>query len=46
MCCNDITLYCNSVSDDSRDAFNEIHLCLVADAGQISVHCLTFTTSC
>ena len=36
----------SSEADNSRDAFDEVHFCLVADAGQICVHWLTFITSC
>jgi len=36
----------NSNSYDSRYAFDKVHLCLVADAGEICVHCLTQRTSC
>ena len=33
-------------SDYSRDGSDKVHFCLVADADQMSVHCLTCITSC
>jgi len=31
--------------NDSRDVFDKVHFVLVADAGEISAHLLTFLTS-
>ena len=36
---------CLTDTDNSRDARDKVHFCLVADAGQFGVHCLTFRTS-
>ena len=35
----------HSETDNSRDVLDKVHFCLVADAGQFGVHCLTFRTS-
>ena len=35
-----------SKSNDSRDVVDEVHLSLVADAGQICIHLQTSRTSC
>ena len=36
----------NVGTHDSRDADDDVHLSLVADAHQISTHALTLSTSC